>query len=191
MKKVLTLIIALLFALTALTASQAETQMAEGANSDWYMNILADEAVIAEYPYHAFVDINDNGVPVLLISSTQDSFVGAEDKGIVYLYDQGAPKQVMTFGEAGGDIFYANMEEHTLIHFSRLSGESHIEVYKAVDGALELVTKVDTYQPFHGPEGDNAEAVYLQDDQAITEAEADALIATYATDNAITYEPME
>ena len=60
-----------------------------------------------------------------------------------------------------------------------------------MDGALELVTKVDTYQPFHGPEGDNAEAVYLQDDQAITEAEADALIATYATDNAITYEPME
>ena len=190
MKKVLTLIIALLFALTALTASQAETKMAEGADSDWYMNILADEAVIAEYPYHAFVDINDNGVPVLLISSTQDSFVGAEDKGIVYLYDQGAPKQVMTFGGAGGDIFYANMEEHTLIHFSRLSGESHIKVYKAVDGALELVTKVDTYQPNHGPNGDNAQPLCYQDDQEITEEAADALMATYATDNAISYEPM-
>ena len=191
MKKIMTLILAMLFALTAMTACLAENEMAEGADSDWYMDILADEAVIAEYPYHAFVDINDNGVPVLLISTTQNSFVGAEDKGIVYLYDQGAPKQVMTFGEAGGDIFYANMDEHTLTHYSRLSGEAHIEVYRAVDGALELVTKLDTYQPFHGPEGDNAEALCLQDDQQITEAEADALIATYATDNAITYEPME
>lgn len=191
MKKILTLVLAMLFALTAMTASLAETVMAEGADSDWYMDVLADEAVIAEYPYHAFVDINGNGVPVLLIATTQNSFVGADDKGIVYLYDQGAPKQVMTFGEAGGDIFYANKDEHTLTHYSRLSGEAHIEVYKAVDGALELVTKLDTYQPFHGPEGDNAEPLCLQDDQQITEAEADALIATYATDNAITYEPME
>lgn len=190
MKKILTLVLAMLFALTAMTASLAEAEMAEGADSDWYMGVLADETVIAEYPYHAFVDINGNGVPVLLISTTQESFVGAEDKGAVYLYDQGAPKQVMTFGGAGGDIFYANMDEHTLTHFSRLSGESHIEVYRAVDGALELVTKVDTYQPNHGPNGDNAQLLCYQDDQEITEEAADALMATYATDNAISYEPM-
>ena len=191
MKKILALVLAMLFALAATTASLAEAVMAEGADSDWYMDVLADEAVIAEYPYHAFVDINDNGVPVLLICTTQESFVGAEDKGIVYLYDQGAPKQVMTFGGEGGDIFYANMDEHTLTHFSRLSGESHIEVYRAVDGALELVTKVDTYQPNHGPNGDNAQALCYQDDQEITEEAADALMATYATDNAISYEPMD
>ena len=55
-----------------------EEPMAEGADSDWYMDILADANMIAEYPYHAFVDINGNGVPVLLISTTQNSFITAE-----------------------------------------------------------------------------------------------------------------
>ena len=191
MKKIMILMLALLFALTTMGASLAEDNMAKGADSDWYMDIHADEAVIAEYPYHAFVDINGNGVPVLLISTTRESFIGAEDKGVVYLYDQGAPKQVMAVSQAGGDVFYANTDEHVLIHFSRLSGESHIEVYRAVDGALELVTKVDTYQPNHGPNGDNAQVLCYQDDQEITEAAADELLATYATDNAISYEPME
>ena len=191
MKKFLTLALAVLFAMAAMTASLAEAGMAEGADSDWYMDILADGAVTAEYPYHAFVDVNGDGVPVLLISTTQDSFITAEDKAIVYLYDNGAPKQVMEAGGGGGDIFYANTDEHTLTHFSRLSGESHIEVYHAVNGALELVTKLDTYQPNHGPNGDNAEPLCYQDDAEITQEAADELIALYATDNAITYEATE
>jgi len=191
MKKILTLTLAVLIALAAMTACLAEDGLAEGADSDWYMQVLADEAVLAGYPYHAFVDVNGDGVPVLLISSTQESFVGAEDKGVVYLYDQGKAKQVMEFGGAGGDVFYANLDNHTLTHYSRLSGEKHIEVYTVADGALTLVTKVDTYQPGHG---DNTEAegvLCLQDDQQIDEEAANALFATYATDNAITYEPMD
>ena len=191
MKKLLILALALLMAMTAASASLAEPEMAEGADSDWYMEILADEAMIAQYPYHAFVDINDNGVPVLLISTTQESFIGDEDKGIVYLYDQGAPKQVLEVGGEGGEIFYANLDEHTLTHFSRLSGEAHIEVYRAADGALELVTKVDTYQPHHSPDIDNEQVLCYQDGQEITEEAADALMGRYATDNAITYVPMD
>ena len=191
MKKILTLVFAMLFAMTAMSASLAEAGMAEGADSDWYMNVLADRAVIAEYPYHAFVDVNGNGVPVLLVSTTREAFITAEDKAVVYLYDQGEAKPVMEAGGGGGDIFYANLEEHTLTHFYRLSGEGHYEVYRVAEGALEPVTKLDTYQPFHGPEGDNTEARYLQDDQAITEEAADELIGRYATDNAITYAPMD
>lgn len=190
MKKLLIMMLAVLFILATATASLAETEMAEGADSDWYMDILADESVLAEYPYHAFVDINGNGVPVLLISTTEDKFIGDEDKAIVYLYDQGAPKQVMAVGEAGGEVFYANMDEHTLTHYSRLSGEAHIEVYHAVDGALELVTTADTYQPGHGPNGGD-EVVYLQDGEPITEEACNELWGLYATDNAIFYEPME
>lgn len=35
MKKILTLTLAILFALAAMTASLAEAEMAEGADSDW------------------------------------------------------------------------------------------------------------------------------------------------------------
>ena len=197
MKEKMLKILALVLAMACLAAAAAlaeagaeEAVMAEGADSDWYMDILADESVLAEYPYHAFVDINGNGVPVLLISTTEDKFIGDEDKAIVYLYDQGEPKQVMAVGEAGGEVFYANMDEHTLTHYSRLSGEAHIEVYHAVDGALELVTTADTYQPGHGPNGGD-EVVYLQDGEPITEEACKELWGLYATDNAIFYEPME
>jgi len=191
MKKLLILVLAMLIAMMAMTAAVAEAGMAEGADSDWYMDVLADKAVTAEYPYHAFVDINGDGVPVLLVSTTREAFITAEDKAVVYLYDNGTAKPVLEAGGAGGDIFYANPEAHTLTHFSRLSGEGHFEVYRAANGALEPITKLDTYQPFHGPDGDNAEAICLQDGQAITEEAADELINLYATDNAITYEPMD
>ena len=59
------------------------------------------------------------------------------------------------------------------------------------DGALELVTTVDNYAPNHGPNGDNAEAIYLQDGKAISEAEFEALYGQYAGDDEeITYEKL-
>ena len=191
MKKMLTLALALLLALAALAAALGEAEIAEGADSDWYMDILADANMIAEYPYHAFVDLNGNGVPVLLISTTQNSFITADDKAVVYLYDNGAANAVLEVGGEGGDIFYANLDEHTLTHFSRLSGEAHYQVYRAANGALEPVTKLDTYQPHHAPDVDNAEPLCYQDGQEIAEDAADALIGLYATDNAVSYEPME
>ena len=183
MKKILIMLLAVVFACTALTVS-----LAEAPATDWYTTVLSDEAVAAEYPCHAIVDINGDGIPVLIVSTTEDSFITFEDKGIVYLCDQGAPKQVMEVGGQGGEIFYANMEEHTLTHFSRLSGEGHYEVFHVADGALEPVTQIDYYAPRHGPV-DSDQPLYYQDGETIDEAAANELIDLYAGDNAIFYAP--
>ena len=189
MKKMIALILIALMSLAGVTAL-AEGQMAEGANSDWYMAVLADEALISEYPYHAFVDVNGNGVPVLIVSTTEDSFITDEDHAIVYLYDHGAPKQVMEAGGQGGEIFYANLDEHTLTHFSRLSGEGHYEVFSVADSALELLTKIDYYAANHGPIASD-KTLYYQDGEEITENAANELINLYAGDNAVTYTALE
>ena len=168
-----------------------EEPMAEGADSDWYMNVLADPDLSRQFPYHAFVDVNGDGVPVLIVSTTGEAFIGAEDQARVYVYAGGEPKQVMELGQAGGEKLYCNPDSHTLTHYSRLSGEGHLEVYSVKDGALELVTTVDKYAPNHGPNGDNAEAIYLQDGKAISEAEFEALYGQYAGDDEeITYEKL-
>ena len=170
---------------------EQEMEMAEGADSDWYMDVLADEAILAEYPYHAFVDVNGNGVPALLISTTQDAFITGEDAGRIYVYAEGEAKQVLEFGLGGGDIFYGNLGEHTLTHFSRLSGEGHYEVYTLADGALALTATADSYGPHHAPDADNAEQLYLLNGEAATEADFEAFTALYADEaDAITYEAM-
>ena len=169
-----------------------DTALAEGADSDWYMAVLADEGILAEYPYHAFVDVNGDGVPALLISTTQDSFITGEDAGRVYVYADGEAKQAMEFGLGGGDIFYGSLDAHALTHFSRLSGEGHYEVYTLADGALTLTATADSYAPHHAPEADNAEQLYLMNGEAVTEAEFEAFTALYASEaDAITYEAMD
>lgn len=183
MKKILMMVLAVVFACSALTVS-----LAEASADEWYASVLSDEAVAAEYPYHALVDINGDGMSVLILSTTEDSFFTDEDSGIVYLCDQGAPKQVMEVGGQGGEIFYANMEEHTLTHFSRLSGEGHYEVFHVVDGTLEPVTQFDCYAANHGPV-DSDQPQYYQDGAEITEAAANELMSLYANDNAIFYAP--
>jgi hypothetical protein len=95
----------------------------------------------------------------------------------------------MELGQGGGEKLYCNPDSHTLTHYSRLSGEGHLEVFRVKDGVLEPVTTVDNYAPNHGPNGDNAEAIYLQDGKAITEEAFDALYGQYAGDDEeITYE---
>lgn len=166
-------------------------QMAEGADSDWYMAVLDDSGITAQFPYHAFVDVNGDGVPVLIVSTTEEAFISAEDQARVYVYANGEPKQVMEVGQAGGEKFYCNADEHTLTHYSRLSGESHLDIFQVKDGALETVTTVDEYQPNHGPNGDNADPIYLQDGAEITEAEFNALNDRYAAeDQVVTYEKL-
>ena len=187
----LALAMACLMAAALAEAATEEPAMAEGADSDWYMDILADESVLAEYPYHAFLDVNGNGVPVLIISTTEDKFIGAEDKAIVYLYSEGAPKQVMEVGGAGGDVFYCNLDEHALAHYSRLSGEEHIAVYHVNGDALEPVVQADYYAAHHAPDADNAEALYYLDGEAVEEAAYQEVSDLYALDNAVYYEPME
>lgn len=166
-----------------------DAPMAEGADSDWYMNVLADPELSRQFPYHAFADVNGDGVPVLIVSTTESAFIGAEDQARVYVYSEGEPKQVMELGQAGGEKLYCNPDSHTLTHYSRLSGEGHLEVYRVKGGALEPVTTVDNYGPNHSPNGNNAEAIYLQDGNDITEEAFDALYGQYAGDDEeITYE---
>ena len=168
---------------------EEENGMAEGADSDWYMAVLTDPDIAAEYPYHCFADINGNGVPVLVVSTTEDAFFGEEDQGCVYLYDAGEPRLVMTVGGNAGEKLFGNADTHTLTYYSRMSGEEHIEVYAVEEGALALITRADRYQPGHGPAESGAEELFLQDDAEISRDEGEALFAEYAADeDALTYE---
>lgn len=184
MRRILLLTIAALCALALLNAA-----MAEVANSDWYDEVLDDREIIEEYPYYAILDINGDDVPVLIVSSTEDSLIGYEDRGRVYTCFEGEPTLVMEAGGGGGDTFYSCWDEHTLTHHSRLSGEAHMEVYRVMDGALELVTQADVYEPGHYDQYTNRETVYLQDGAEITAKQYKALCARYADESDIvTYE---
>lgn len=190
MKRLFCILMAVALMLCGLAMAE-EKPMAEGADSDWYMAVLTDPELSAQYPYHAFVDVNGDGVPVLIISTTEDSFITAEDGAKVYVYADGAPRAVMEVGHSGGEMFYCNAEEHTLTYFYRFSGEGHIEVYHVRDGALELVTKADQYGPFHGPEGDNTEEIAFQDGEPIDMAACEALCKKYANEEmVISYEKL-
>ena len=203
MNKMIAMLLAMLVALmgcafaettepAAAMDGSGDAELAEGADSDWYMAVLTDPEITAAYPWHCFADVNGNGVPVLIVSTTEDDFIGAEDHARIYVYDAGAPKLVMEIGGNGGERLYCNGDAHTLTHFSRFSGEGHIEVYEVENGALVPVTRVDSYGPFHGPEGDNADPVYYQDDAEISEAECTALFDRYAADeDVLTYEGLE
>lgn len=175
---------------TSLAALAAmEEGYATDAGSDWYMAVLSDEAMAAEYPYHAFVDVNGDGVPALIISTTKDPFIGAEDKARLYLCKDGEAALTMEIGGNGGEMFYFNADEHTLTYYSRLSGEAHIVVYKVEDGVLVQQLTADCYGPHHYPEEDTDQQVYLKDGEKITEEEGEALCGQYtAEDAAVTYE---
>ena len=171
--------------------SGEDAEMAEGADSDWYMAVLADEALSGQFPYHCFADVNGDGVPVLIVSTTDSAFIGDEDQARVYVYDAGEAKLVMEAGGAAGEKFFANADDRTLTHYERLSGEEHIEVYAVADGALTLVTRADHYAPNHGPNGANAGDAYFQDDAEIPQEDGEALFARYAGDDeALSYEGM-
>ena len=170
-------------------ASQAETSVtAKGADSDWYMEALNDEALIKDYPFHCFVDVNGDGVPVLFMSSTEDSFIGDGNWACMIIEDNGSPKIVKEIGGKGGERFYCDPVEHTVTWFSRMSGEGHFEVYRVADGSLEIVTAVDSYGPHHYPQKDSAETICFQDGKEISEKEADALWKKYTSEsNEISY----
>ena len=174
--------------MTFCTSYDVSTEDAKKAILD---AIAKDERILAEYPYHAFIDLNGDGVPVLIISTTEDDFITDADRAAVYVYADGEAKNVLEVGGGGGDIFYANLDEKTLTHFSRLSGERHIEVFHVEDGALKPVTHADYYGPHHYPEQDSEDPLYFQDYAPVAEAEGETLFELYtAEDAAVTYEPM-
>lgn len=170
------------------TTAAAASSAAAGADSDWYMKVLSDADLMKEYPYHSFVDVNGDGVPVLFLSTVEKSFIGAEDKACMIVYDAGSPKTVKEIGGAGGEKFICNTAEHTVTWYHRLSGESHIEVYSLKGGEPELITAADSYGPHHYPEKDNAEELYLRDGKEISKEELDALWDKYANEaDEVTY----
>ena len=165
-------------------AASAETTVtAKGADSDWYMEALTDAALKEKYPFHCFADVNGDGVPVLFMSSTEDSFIGDEDRACMIVYDNGSPKIVKEIGGNGGERFYCSPEEHTVTWYSRLSGEGHFEVYRVSDGSLEIITTVDSYGPHHYPQKDSTEKLSFQDGKEISEKESDALWEKYTSES--------
>ena len=178
MKRIFSLMVAAAMVLCGMAMAEAATD----AGSDWYMAVLTDAEITEQFPYRAFADVNGDSVPALFISTTEESFIGDEDHARLYACVDGEAKQLMEIGGNAGEMFYVNADEHTLTYFYRLSGEGHIEVYNLKDGALELLTKADSYGPFHAPDGENAEQVYMQDDEPIDEAAHEALMDKYANE---------
>ena len=179
MKKLYMTCLALLTALALLAISA----LAEAG--DWTQGVLSDEAVAAEFPYHAIVDLG--GASALIVSTTPDGFITSEDKAVVYVDDAGVAKAVLEVGGGGGVKFFANADEGALTHYSRLSGEEHIEVYHLSSGALEPVVTADRYAPHHYPEQDSEDTLWFKDGEAVSEAEGQALFDLYAAGDAIAY----
>ena len=104
----------------ASAAAPAETTAAaKGADSDWYMEALNDETLAKDYPFHCFVDVNGDGVPVLFMSSTEDSFIGDEDRACMIIYDSGSPKIVKEIGGNGGERKVTDLGGGTSGEFSK------------------------------------------------------------------------
>ena len=111
----------------------------DAAGSDWYMQALKDPSLLQQYSYYKFVDLNGDGVPILFLSSTKDSFIGDENTACLIAYANGEPKVLKKIGNAGGESFYCDTESHLLTYYWRLSGEGHLEVYQVKGGELTTV----------------------------------------------------
>lgn len=162
------------------------------ANSDWYKEVLSDSAAVGQYTYYRTVDVNQDGVPELFLSTTEKAFVGAEDKACLMVYSAEGPKTIKEVGGAAGDVFYHNQDEKTLGCFSRLSGESHMEICELKDGELNVIKQVDYYAPHHGLEEDRDTMTYRVDGADVSEDEYNALWDTYAgEEHEITFEKIQ
>ena len=125
---------------------------------------------------------------VLFLSTTEKAFIGDGDMACMVVCKDGKAEVVKEIGNAGGEKFYCDTEEHTVTWFSRLSGEGHIEVYNVKDGTLEKITSADHYAAHHYPEKDNADTIYLLDGEEVSEADFNEVWDKYASDaNEVTY----
>ena len=170
------------------TTAAQESVAEKDAGSDWYTEYLSDASVKEKYPYSSFADVNGDGVPVLFLSTTEKAFIGDGDMACMVVCRDGKAEVVKEIGNAGGEKFYCDTEEHTVTWFSRLSGEGHIEVYNVKDGTLEKITSADHYAAHHYPEKDNADTIYLLDGEEVSEADFNEVWDKYASDaNEVTY----
>lgn len=176
---------------TAAVEAAAETT-AEAAGSDWYNKALTDQELTGKYPYYKMIDVNKDGVPVLIMSSTDQAFIGDEDRASLMIYSDGEAKVVKEIGGKAGESFYYNEAENYISYYSRMSGEGHLEVCQVKDGELAVVKTFDYYAPHHNPEVDNDEAIYRIDGEDVSEADyTKAWNGFAAEDCAVTYEAIQ
>ena len=174
---------------TAAVEGKAKTAGEEGDAGDWYMKVLTDPELIGNYSYYKVIDVNKDGNPELILSTTDQAFIGAEDKACLMINDAGEPKVIKEIGEAGGESFYYDENEKLLTCFSRLSGESHLEICQLKDGELKVDKTVDYYAPHHNPEEDTEETIYRVDGADVSENEYNKVWEQYAKEDfAVTYE---
>ena len=168
------------------TTPEATTESLAG--SDWYQGVLTDQATKDQYSFHQFKDINGDDVPELFLSTTEADFIGDEDKACVMAFVDGEAKTLMEIGGNAGEKFFVNEDQGTLTHYSRMSGEGHLEVFTLDGGELTPAGTSDTYGPQHDPNGSNAENTFYLDGEKVSEDDYNSFYELNANDaNVLTY----
>ena len=167
----------------------AEPTTEAAAQENWYESVLEDENTKAEYPYYRLLDINQDGTEELFLSTTEDGFIGDDQKACLMAFDQGEVKTLQEIGGAGGDYWVYGQSDATLAHFSRMAGEGHIVLQQLKDGALTEIGTADYYGPHHYTEKDNAEELYMIDGKEVSQEEGESYFEQYGSRaGAITFE---
>ncbi|MBR5047117.1 MAG: hypothetical protein IKX76_02660 [Eubacterium sp.] len=163
----------------------------QGEAGGWYDQVLDDPSTKEDYAAYRLIDIDQDGVEELFLSTTEDSFITDLDKACV-LHQTGEDIiYLLDIGGAAGDAYYYSEAEKTLTWYYRSSGEEHIEVYLLKNDALEKVGTSDIYEPGHHPEKENKETVYLVNGKEVSEKECTEFWDKYAADDyAVSYDPL-
>lgn len=170
-------------------AAVQEADAGQETGSGWVTEYLSDESVREKYPCCRSIDVNGDGVPVLFLSTTEEAFIGDQDQACMVVFGDGKAEVVKEVGNAGGDKFYCDTDEHTVTLYSRLSGERHLEVYSVKEGNLEMTASADYYGEHRYPENDNEDKIYLLNGEEVSEEDFNEVWDQYAADaNEVTYE---
>ena len=124
------------------TATEAVT---DTGKEGWYKEVLADKKIKTQYLYYRVLDINLDGEDELFLSTTDKYFIGDDNKACLMAYVNGQLKVIQEIGGAGGEYWIFKQSDATLSYFSRLSGESHLVLYKYADGELKELSTADSY----------------------------------------------
>lgn len=156
--------------------SQDDADKDKAEKTEWYQSVLDDKKQTDAYPYYRLLDIDQDGTDELFLSSTEKSFIGAEDKAKLMADADGKVVTLKKIGGAGGESFSYDESDKSLFYYSRLSGEEHIVKYNLEKGALKKIQSADKYDDMHDPKtGNNTEDTYYLDGKQVKEAEAEAI----------------
>ena len=172
---------------TATTQAAVETQ----ADENWYQAVLDEQASNGDYQYYALHDINLDGTDELFLSTTEDHFIGDDQRACVMAFVDGQPKVLQEIGGNAGEYWVVNQSDATLTYFSRLSGEGHLVLSKLENGELVQVSTADSYGPHHYTEKDNDEQIFFIDGKEASQEDYDSYFEQYGNQaGAVTYQPI-